>query len=164
MLNSTSWLQHVSQRLAANSFVPLAPELYQPLGIKYAVRRSRFEISKFGMADTYFVFAEMPNLSADELHRFSNFSFEFANKNKTVVLPNGFFMSVFCFAIAITEGLDPQIAQSIRQTAPIKHWAAFEVPVVFDLADANLCYFENTPLWGAAYYAGFRREVETNLR
>ena len=37
------------------------------------------------------------------------------------------------------------------------------MPVVFDLASGSLYYFEGTPLWGAAYYAGFRREVQANL-
>ena len=163
MLNSTPWLQQTSQRLAANSFIHLAPELYQPQGIKFATRRSRFEISKFGMAETVFVFAEIPNLEPNALYSFSSFAFQFANKNKTVPLPNGLFMSVFCFSVVITANLDPQLAASIRGTAPIKHWAAFEMPVVYDLADGSLTYFEKTPLWGAAYYAGFRREVQANL-
>ena len=47
---------------------------------------------------------------------------------------------------------------------PPKHWASNEIPVVFDLADGNLCYLEKTPVWGAAYFAGFRREIENNLR
>ena len=81
-----------------------------------------------------------------------------------LILANGFFVAVFSFAVAITENLNPQLAEYIRRTTPPKHWAANELPVVFDLANANLCYFEGTPLWGAAYYAGFRREIEMNLR
>ena len=140
-MNSTPWLQHVSQRLAANAFRPLAPELYQPQGYKYAAHRSRFEISKFGMAETFFTFAEIPNLEGGVLQNYSNLSFQFANKNKSAPLPNGFFMAVFCFAVAITEGLDPQLAQSIRDTAPTKHWAAFEIPIVFDLVNGDLCSY-----------------------
>jgi hypothetical protein len=87
-----------------------------------------------------------------------------ANKNKSAPLPNGFFMSVFCYAVAITERIDPGLADWVRNTAPPKHWASNEIPIVFDLADGNLCYFEKTPLWGAAYYAGIRREIENNLR
>ena len=164
MTNSNSWLQYVSQKLAANSFLPLPPETYQPQGYKYAVRRSRFEITKFGMAETFFTFAEIPNLSPAVLQQFSGASFEFANNNKAVSLPNGLFVALFCFAVALTENLDPQTAEFIRDTAPIKHWSAFEMPVVIDLTNGNLVYFEKTPVWGAAYYSGFRREIQVNLK
>ena len=164
MQDSTPWLQYVSQKLAANGFGPMAHDKYQPLGYKYAAHRSRFEPSKFGMAERFFTFAEIPNLDATVLQSYSSTSFNFANSNKSAPLPNGFFMAVFCFAVVITENLHPQLAQSIRDTAPTKHWSAFEIPVVFDLANGDLCYFTGTPMWGAAYYAGFRREIENNLR
>ena len=162
-MNSTPWLQHVSQKLAANGFRPLAPEKYQPMGYKYVAHRSRFEISKFGMAEAFFTFAEIENVHGPTLQAYAGTSFQLGKKNKSAPLPNGFFMSVFCFAVAITEGLDPRLAESIRDTAPVKHWAAFEIPIVFDLSNGQLCYFQKTPLWGAAYYAGFRREIESNL-
>lgn len=163
MINSNSWMQQVSQKLAANAFVPLPPEIYQPQGYKYAARRSRFEISKFGMAEYFFTFAEIPNLTPDVLQNYSSAAFQFAMKNKTVPLPCGLFESVFCFAVAITADLNQQLAQNIGETAPIKHWSAFEMPVVFDLASSSLHYFEKTPVWGAAYYAGFRKEIQSNL-
>lgn len=163
MINSNSWMQQINQRLMANSFVPLAPEIYQPQGYKYVVRRTRFEFSKFGMAENFFTFAEIPNLTPDLLRSYSNTAFHFAKTNKTVPLPCGFFEAVFCFAVAITANLHPQMAQYVRETTPIKHWAAFEMPVVFDLANGGLYYFEKTPLWGAAYFNGFRKEVQRNL-
>lgn len=163
MINSNQWLQHVSQKLGANAYKPVQPEKYQPQGLKYVMHRSRFEITKFGMAENFFTFAEIPNLTHEVLQQFSTTSFKFANANKSIGLPNGWFVATFCFAVAITANLNPQLGQYIRDTAPIKHWGAFEMPVVFDLADGGLYYFEKTPLWGAAYYNGFRKEVQMNL-
>jgi len=164
MTNSNSWLQYVSQKLAANGFSPLSTGTYQPQGYKYAVRRSRFEITKFGMAETFFTFAEIPNLSPAVLQQFSAGSFALVNKHKVVSLPNGLFVALFCYAVAITENLSPETIGFIKNTAPIKHWSAFEMPVAMDVANGNLVYFEKTPVWGAAYYAGFRREIEANLK
>lgn len=163
MINSNSWMQHVSQKLAMNSFVPLNAQIYQPQGYKYAVRRSRLELSKFGNAEYFFTFAEIPNLTPQKLLGYSGAAFQFALRNKSFPLPCGFFESVFCFAVVITANLHPELARSIRDTAPVKHWAAFEMPIVFDLANGGLYYFEKTPVWGAAYFAGFRREIQTNL-
>ncbi len=163
MINNNSWLQSAAQKLAANSYQALPPEKYQPLNFKYAAHRSRFELSKFGMAENFFTFAEIPNLTPEVLRQYTSAAFKFANANKSSSLPNGFFAATFCFAVAVTMNLHPQLAQYVRDTAPIKHWSAFEMPVVFDLANGGLYYFEKTPLWGAAYYNGFRQEIQTNL-
>jgi hypothetical protein len=47
----------------------------------------------------------------------------------------------------------------VREEAPPKHWAANEIPVVYDAATNRLHYFEKTPVWGAAYYKGFRKLI-----
>ena len=163
MIDNNSWLRQVSQKLGANGYQPMAAEKYQPQGLKYAMHRSRFEITKFGMAENFFTFAEIPNLTNEVLQQFSTVSIKFAKANKNFPLPNGWFVATFCYAVAITMNLNPQLGQYIRETAPIKHWGAFEMPIVFDLADGALYYFEKTPLWGAAYYNGFRKEVQMNL-
>lgn len=163
MINSNSWLQNVSQKLASSGFSPLSAEKYQPQGFKYVVRRSRFELSKFGMAENFFTFSEIPNLTREILVQYSTTAFKFANSNKSSSLPNGLFVATFCYAVAITANIDVQLTQYVKDTSPIKHWSAFEMPIVYDLTSENLFYFEKTPLWGAAYYNGFRKEIQRNL-
>ena len=163
MIDSNAWLGHVSQKLAANGFAPLAPQIYQPQGFKFVARRSRLEITKFGNAEYFFTFAEIPNLTPDVLLGYSASAFQFALRNKNFPLPCGLFESVFCFAVAISANVHPELAESLRAAEPIKHWSAFEMPIIFDPANGGLYYFEKTPVWGAAYYAGFRREIQTNL-
>ncbi len=162
-INSGPWLQHVSQRLMTNGYNPMRPEVYQPLGFRFAVNRSGFEISKFGMVDRTFVFADIPKLDVPKLQQFSKAAFEFANKNKMVSLPNGLFSCLFCFGVAVTVNADPSLVQTLMASQPISHFGAFEMPVIFDLANGALYYYQTTPLWGAAYHSSFRREVQTNL-
>ncbi len=163
MLNSNSWLQQVSQRLAANGYNQMSPQIYQAQNFKFAAHRSRFEITKFGIAENFFTFAEIPNLNVGVLQQFSAASFAFAKANKTSSLPDGFFTATFCFAVVITANVPAEFAQYIFATAPTKHWSAFEIAAVFDLANGGLYYFTGTPLWGAAYYNGFRKEIQANL-
>ncbi|MFL6375265.1 MAG: hypothetical protein ACJ73D_11410 [Pyrinomonadaceae bacterium] len=163
-MNTGPWLQNVSQKLASNGYGPLDPALYQTKGYKYVARRSGFELSKFGMVDRMFTFAEIEHLDAATLWNFSRISFDFANSNKSSPLPNGFLMCLFCFPVILTENVDPSLAEQVRQNSPPKHWAAQEMPVIVDVATGGLVYFESTPLWGAAYFAGMRREIESNLR
>lgn len=161
--NSDAWLHHVATRLQSDSFVPLDHQKYQPAGFKYALRRTRFEITKFGMAETFFFFGDVPSLTPQVMTGFSNAAFRLAIESKSVPLPCGIFESVWCFAVAITANLHPQVAETIRNTTPPKHFSAGEIPVVFDAANGYLAYFEKTPAWGAAYYAGFRRQIQRYL-
>jgi len=158
-INSGPWLTHVSQRLIANWYQPMKPEVYQPLGFKFAVNRSGFEISKFGMVDRTFVFADIPELDVPKLQQYSKAAFEFAKNNKSVSLPNG----LFSFGVIITANADPTLVEALKASQPITHWSAFEMPVIFDLANGGLYYYETTPMWGAAYHSSFRREVQNNL-
>jgi hypothetical protein len=157
------FLNRVSQRLGSNGFVPMDPALYQPVGFKFVTRRSGFEIAKFGMHDAVFVFAEIPGLDPVKFKGFADAAFNFANANKSVSLPNGFFMSVSCFAVAITANIDAQFSASIKETSPTNHFGGFELPVAYDLTTNSLSYYEKTQLWGAAYLAGFRKQVVDNL-
>jgi hypothetical protein len=50
-----------------------------------------------------------------------------------------------------------------QNTAPTKHWAAFEVPVLYDSNHDKLLFFEKTPVWGGAYYKGFRNQIQKYL-
>ncbi len=163
MMNTGPWLQKVSERLTANGYRQLDPASYQPLGIKFAVQKSGFEISKFGMVDRVFTFVEIEKLDQSTLLSYSAAAFNFANSNKSTPLPNGFFMCVFCFPVVLTEGLDPQLNNMIEQNDPPKHWAANEMPVVYDMASGRLAYYQRTPVWGAAYFSGLRNEIVQNL-
>lgn len=163
MSASDAWLNHVAGRLRGDSFEPLPPHDYQPAGFKFAVRRTRFELTKFGMSETFFVFSDIAGLNPQAMGAFSSAAFRLAIRSKSVPLPCGLFESVWCYAVAITNNVDPRMSQFIRDAAPQKHWAAAEIPVVFDTTTGQICYFEKTPLWGAAYYAGFRREIQRYL-
>lgn len=163
MSDAITFLNRVSQKLGANGFVPMAPELYQPLGFKFATRRSRFELSKFGMHDAVFVFAEIAELDALKMKTFADAVFEFARANKSVALPNGIFMSISCFPVAITSALDPKVSHWVKNSEPTAHYGGFEMPVIYDVTNGWLSYYEKTQLWGAAYTAGFRKQVVDNL-
>jgi len=163
LASSDEWLAAIGPRLTQAGFVLLHPQGYQSAGFKYVLRRTQFEITKFGMAETFFAFADLPVLVPQTMVNFSAAAYQLAMRSKTVPLPCGCFESVFCFPVAITSQLDPRMAEWIRQTQPPKHFASCEMPVAYDLTTRTLCYFEHTPLWGAAYFAGFRQQIQMLL-
>lgn len=162
--HSESWLQHVAPRLTQQGFQALAPDTYLSQGFMYAVRRTRFEITKFGMSEAFFVFAQIDQLTPQLMTQFGNAAFRLAERCKSVPLPCGFFEHIVCYPVAITYQMHPQMADWVRFQEPSMRWAANEMPVAFDTSTGYLCYFERTPMWGAAYFAGFRGTIEKCLR
>jgi hypothetical protein len=59
--------------------------------------------------------------------------------------------------------MDARAVEVIKAENPPKHWASAEIPVVFNLRSKELYFFEKTPLWGSAYYDGFRKMIKRLL-
>ncbi len=159
----SGWLQASLQNLARDGFVISENVGYSEGTMRALTRRTRFELTKFGFSETFFVFREFASLDAPALRRFSGDAFRLAKRSKTIPLPCGLMESVWCFAVAIAKKIEGDVADSVRNDPPTKHWAAAEIPVVLNQADGRLSYFEKTPLWGAAYYRGFRTKIQHYL-
>jgi hypothetical protein len=160
------------QRLAPASASPSHSDGYQFLPnpasytgpFQLAARRSRFQLSKFGNYETFFVFSNLGVPDIGTMTAFSTAAFDYAKRNKKSGLPCGLFEAVACFCVAIVGAAPQDLVYSIRGNTPAKHWSAFEIPVVFDASQGQLHYLEKTPAWGAAYWRGFRKEIEKYLR
>lgn len=160
---TNDWLEKTLHNLSRDGFV-ISENVGHAGGTMRAVaRRTRLELTKFGFSETFFVFREFESISTDSLRRFSSEAFKLARQSKTIPLPRGLFESVWCFAVAVANRVEDAVAVSVRNDAPTKHWAAAEIPVVFHQAERKLYYFEKTPLWGAAYYSGFRSQIQRYL-
>ncbi|HTS47972.1 MAG TPA: hypothetical protein VMH05_08510 [Bryobacteraceae bacterium] len=128
-----------------------------------AARRSRFEISKFGNFEVFFVFVRLERPDIPTVQSYSANAFQYALKNKKFGLPCGFFEAVCCYPVALVEWADPGLVAFLRNETPPKHWSAFEMPVVWNVAQDELYCLEKTPIWGAAYYSSFRKQAYAML-
>ncbi len=157
------WVNQSLQRLAANGFVIQEGVPLGGVALRAVARRSRFELSKFGYCETFFTFLDVPGLSFEGMRRYSAVAFDLALRLRVCGLPCGLFEAVMCFAVAITDGLDVASADRVRNETPPKHWSSMEIPVIYDARQRRLVYFERTPMWGAAYYRGFRNQINQFL-
>jgi hypothetical protein len=157
------WLHGAMQRLSSNGFKIAHDVSYQNQIFKCVAHRSRLELTKFGNSETFFVFAECGTVNRESLRQFCAQAFRYAKASKNVPLPCGLFESVWCFAVALVDAVDEATAESVRSESPTKHWAAAEIPVVYERGRKKLWSFEKTPIWGAAYYAGFRSQIKKFL-
>jgi hypothetical protein len=154
-----AWLNAARNNLSAAGFVISDDVSHDERSFSIVARRSRFEVTKFGFSETFFIFSEFDRLRIRDIREFSEDAYHYAMGHKTIPLPCGLFESVWSYAVALAKSVDEQVLDSIRSETPPKHWASAEIPVVYDQSRRKLYYFEKTPLWGSAYYAGFRKQI-----
>lgn len=156
-------LEKAIQKLSSDGFVVTQNITCNHRTFIAVAHRTRFELTKIGFAETFFIFEEFDSPTEDSIRSFSSDAFEFAKRSKSISLPCGLGESVFCFPVAVARSVEDLVAHSVRTEAPPKHWAAAEIPVIIDKTKHRLYYFEKTPLWGAAYWSGWRSQIERYL-
>jgi hypothetical protein len=132
-------------------------------GFRAVATRKSFQATKFGMWETFFVFRDYPHVDLDTLGAFMRDAVAYTFGNRRVGLPRGLGAGMTTYGVSLGSTVDAATAQSVRNEAPPKHWAATEVPVVYEASTNRLHYFERTPMWGAAYYRGFRKQINELL-
>jgi hypothetical protein len=119
--------------------------------------RSRVEPTKFGKLDFYICSKYIPNVTIQALNDFSSKMFSLANRHRSG-MPLGFGAMLQVFPLIITENITNEVANYIKGSYCPKHFAASEFPSIIDLNTGYLYYYGTTPIWGYAYYAGYRRD------
>ena len=126
-------------------------------GIDRVFKRSRFEASKFGNVDVYVCAKYFEKADAESFRSFSTKMYELAMKHRKGN-PLGFGAMLIVYPLIVTENIAQEVYLETKQYCQ-KHFAANEFPCVIDLATGYVYYYEQTPVWGSAYYAGIRKDA-----
>ncbi len=117
---------------------------------------SKFELSKFGMSDYFFTVGYLKDSTVANIKSFSSQSFGYAGANRSNKLPPGLFGGFWAFSVIFVDQLQDSVRQ-VKNDCPPKHWSSSEFPILVELSTGKVTYFQGTPTWGMAYYAGFRQ-------
>lgn len=126
-------------------------------GIDLVFKRSRFEATKFGNVDVYCCIKYFEKDDAETFKAFSSRMFDLAMKHRKGN-PIGFGAMLIVYPLIVTENIQQEVYQEAKQYCP-KHFASNEFPCVIDLSTGFVYYYEQTPIWGAAYYSGIRKDA-----
>lgn len=154
-----AYLETVERNLDRERFdsYPGAPGGYRT----WTYHRRQFELSKFGLVDTFVVVGQFDRVDARTAQAFSEAAFRFGLANKSR-LPRGLGGNLVVYPTIVGETILDDVVDWVLSYSP-NHWAAFEMPLVADLSSAEVLYNDTKPLWGRAYYSGFHAMVERNL-
>jgi len=122
---------------------------------------SAYEVSKSGKMTRFVIVSSMDNVANSDLVKdFSSSATKYSLDNRDSLLPRGFGGSLLSIPTIVSEGFNEEIKNWIGRNRAPRHWAAFEFPVLLSTVDRQVYYYKKTPIWGAAYYRGFRKFVE----
>lgn len=125
--------------------------------------KKQFKLSWVATQMNFFVIMGLSNkITKETIEEFSRNCMDYAIKNNKG-LPRGLQAGVVSFALLVSSDVDED-AKKFAQARPKKHFAAFEMPVIFDLKENKLYYYDKTPIWGFIYYKAFRNFIETDLK
>jgi len=157
------FLKKLEQRLSNNGFEIKRKISAPPYPLDFVAAKSSWEVSKFGKMTRFILAATMGSVDSKTVQDFSSRSTKYALDNRGSMLPRGMGGSLLSVPVVISEDFEQSLKKWMIETLAEKHWAAFEFPVLISLKDQQLYYCKKTPVWGAAYYKGFREFVEEYL-
>ena len=91
----------------------------------------------------------LPTVQLSDIKSYSEHCLMQARKDRRG-LPIGLQNGIMCFCVLASENISPD-AIAFATSRPKKHWAAFEVPVLFDLCGGELFFFDGKIIWGSLY-------------
>jgi len=124
---------------------------------------SAYEASKFGKMTRFITAASMDNVDVNTVRDFSSRATQFSLENRESLLPRRFGGSLLSVPTIVSMSFGDDVKDWIGKNRSPRHFAAFEFPVLVSTGDRHIHYYQKTPIWGGAYYGGFRKFVEEVL-
>jgi len=158
-----AFLSLLERKLSGKGFEIKQDILISPYKVDLLAAKTSLEASKFGKMTRAITVASLETVDIGTIQSFSMASTKYALDNRDSLLPRGFGGSLLSVPVIVADDFNIDIKLRMEKTLAEKHWAAFEFPVLISLKDRKIYYCKKTPIWGAAYYRGFRKFVEDNL-
>lgn len=165
-----TYIKGVCEKLIQDDFELIVDKAHE-FDITVATKK-RFKLSWFATQMNIFVIMSYSDyVSRDVIKDFSKISLDYALEHSlidNIWLPwswwnlqaNG---GVVSFALLVSPIVSEDARQWVQQR-PQMHFAVSEMPVIFDLRNDRLYYYDKTPIWGALYYKFFRNLIDKYLK
>ena len=153
--NIKNYFQLLGQWMGYFGLAPVSIEKNWLFDVSYA--RDKVDASKFGKVNT-FCFIKYADEIYDfrKLELFSSECFNYAMKIRKGN-PLGFGGMLVVYPCLIVDCVSKDLADFIKKYVN-KHFAASEFPSLLDISTGDIYFNQRTPIWGALYYEGFRKE------
>jgi hypothetical protein len=163
MSQYNEFFNQLAQRLGGDGFSITRNVTSNGYNMEVIAVKSAFELLKFGRMTRFIIAAAVNPVDAKTVQDYSSRSTKYALDNRDSLLPRGFGGSLLSVPVIVSNDFTDELKKWITETSAEKHWSAFEFPVLISTEAHQIFYCKRTPVWGAAYYKGFRKFVEQEL-
>lgn len=155
-MNYSEYLEIVMQR-----FSKLEEVQINTFNVK-SMYEEKFELKWLATKLKNFSFISYLNkIDRDDIQKYTSTCVDYA-LHSYKGMPRGVQNGISTFNVLVSENVSAE-AKAFSIARPKKHFAAFEMPIIFDLSDQSIYYYKNTPMWGAIYYKFFREYIEKHF-
>jgi len=128
-----------------------------------AMYKKKFKPEMFlTQMNIFFIIGETTNITIDSIKDFSDHSLGYSIKNNRGLM-RGMQSGVMSISVLMSNNVDGGAIEWVQERPP-KHYAAMEVPVIYDLSNNNYYFYKDTPLWGMIYYPYIIALINNALR
>jgi hypothetical protein len=150
----------LADRLSAQAFAVRKDFAFERYQLRLAAVKTGFELGKLGRVGRFVLGTEIEAPDIKTVQDFSSDCLDFADNNYYSKYSGGL---VLCVPIVLYRRANEELQKWVEGTSAPKHQMAFEFSVVVCRETGLAHYYKKTPVWGAAYYRGFRKFVEEIL-
>lgn len=101
----------------------------------------------------------MANADKESVEKFSRNAADYS----VIGAQGSFGGSCVAYSVVLTANVYEETASWIRSYRPSRRFAASEIPVIVDTSINQILLNKKTPIWGAAYYSGSIKFIESML-
>jgi len=156
-MDNSTFLEKIKANLTNKGYTLQTNIKYGDYNFEVVGHLAKIELSKFGKNDYFFVVGEIKETTLDSIRSFSSQAFDYSGQHRVNKLPPGLFGGYWVFPIILVDQIENSVMNAVQQEDPPKHYSSAEFPIVIEKTTKKVYYFQRTPTWGAAFYAGFRQ-------
>jgi hypothetical protein len=157
------YLDELSTRLESIGFFVMRNVEVPPYHLEVLARKSAVELSKGGQWTRLVGVCRVSNASVQFVQEYSKQLTKYGLGSLGPDLPRGFGGGMIVVPVLLSEDFDQTVKKWISNSFAPKHWAATEFPVLVSTRHQQSYYCTKTRIWGAAYYRGFRKFIESQI-
>lgn len=161
----SAFIDDLAKRLTSEGFTGMRGVDLPPYRLDILAARTKFEATKFGKTTIFVVASKADRVDVSMIKDYSSAVTKYAlnrpNEVVTALATAISWRSVAVFPVIVSEDSDETAKKWANETLAPKHWKGFEFPVLVSTRQGRAYFCRKTPVWGAAYYRGFRRFVES---
>ena len=124
-----------------------------------AASRTSFSWKGFVFLSQHIIVRYIDRATQQHMKALFESGFSFGKKANWIPLLRGMQFGYLIVPVILTDNADRTLMESAAQRLA-KHWALSEFPVVIDLANRHLAYFQGVAAWGTLYLSDLRDIVK----